>query len=267
MAHEYSSLDYSDPRMPPPPDNDIYEAQKQRHRSPSNARSGPMMPDANRYAPPHKPIDEAVTSAFDRAETSHYVPPDLIAQITQNVIKQLQTGGGLDGGTPLPPTQNSFPPPPPPPQAPIVHQPVPQSPSTASGTSPNMPNRVYTPPSPHKHSDYPNHTSPQSQSGYLPDQPQSPIKEQKTTSFGPRRSSSPLSQSSEISEKGHPRPKGPSRLSTGKEETTLERIWGQLFDEEGHPTVRLGQFLRGLAVHIVRIARTVFVGRGIGGKY
>ena len=43
------------------------------------------------------------------------------------------------------------------------------------------------------------------------------------------------------------------RLSTGKEETTLERIWGQLFDEDSHPTVRLGQFLRGLAVHIVRL--------------
>ena len=36
------------------------------------------------------------------------------------------------------------------------------------------------------------------------------------------------------------------------EETTLEKVWGQLFDEVGNPTLRLGQLLRGLAVHIVR---------------
>ena len=40
-------------------------------------------------------------------------------------------------------------------------------------------------------------------------------------------------------------------LSGRKEVTTLEKIWGPLFDNDGHSTVRLGQLLRGLAVHIV----------------
>jgi hypothetical protein len=31
----------------------------------------------------------------------------------------------------------------------------------------------------------------------------------------------------------------------------LERVWGQLFDKEGNSTARLGQLLRGIAVHLV----------------
>ncbi len=227
---------FTDPGTQIPVDHDHLESQAYRHRTRAEQK---------RYAPPK--VDEAVNSAFDRAqtETSNYVPPDLIAQITQNVIKQLQSSG-LEGSTPVPP-QSGFSPPP------IVHQPVPLSPSTASGTSPIIPNRVYTPPSPHRHPDYPNHTSPsQSQSGYRTDGPQSP-RDLKASHFSPpRRSSSPESPTSKPSDKPYTRPKGPSRLSTSKEETTLERIWGQLFDEDSHPTARLGQFLRGLAIHIVR---------------
>ena len=202
------------------------------------------MPEQHNYAPPQK-VDEAVTSAFDRAgaETQNYVPPELIAQITQNVIKHLQSGG-LDG-TPVP-TQNRFSPPPPP-----IQQPVPVSPSTASGASIHMPNRVFTPPSPQKNQDYPSHPSPESHSKYMADGPHSPT-QSKASQFSPAgKSSSPTSQASDAAETKPIRPKGPSRLSTSKEETTLERVWGQLFDEEGHPTIRLGQFLRGLAVHIV----------------
>ena len=245
MAYQQPSVEYADPRT--------YAADNDREAS---TRRGSTMPEQNRYAPPQKPIDEAVTKAVDRAgaQTASSVPPELIAQITQNVIKQLQTGGGLDGSTPVPP-QTAFSPPPmsqnifsPPP--PSMHQPVPLSPSTASGTSPNMLNRVYTPPSPNKHSDYPRHTSPQLQSGYVPDDLPSP-RHEKPAQFNPRRSSSPHSQASESSDKPYVRPKGPTRLSTSQQETTLEKIWGQLFDEDGHPTKRLGAFLRGLAVHIV----------------
>lgn len=246
MAYEHSHQNHGDHRTSPLSETHLFEAQKQRDRSGSHSRSGSAMANTRPCAPPRKPIDEAVTSAFDNAHTSNFVPPELIAQITQNVIKQLQTGV-LDG-TPVPQSQSTFAPQPPP-----VQQPVPQSPSSTSGTSPNVPNRVYTPPSPHKASDYPGHISPQSQSGYLPEMPQSPVRESKAAHFSPPRVSSPSpSQSSDISDKAYVRPKGPPRLSTGKEETTLERIWGQLFDEEGHPTARLGQFLRGLAVHIVR---------------
>ena len=215
------------------------------------------MADSNHSYPSSKrPIDEAVASAFDGAETANHVPPELIAQITQNVIKQLQSSN-LEGSTPVQP-QSSFAPPPPPPS---VHQDIPQSPSTiASGTSSNMPNRVYTPPSPQRHFDYPDHTSPPPQPSHPPEPPQSPSKFHKSAHFSPNRPSSPFSQSSDTSDKQHgTRPRGPQRLSTGKEETTLERIWGQLFDEESRPTARLGQFLRGLAVHIVSCSLETFV--------
>ena len=45
-----------------------------------------------------------------------------------------------------------------------------------------------------------------------------------------------------------------SRLSTDKEIATLERILGPLFDEESRPTLKLGQLLRKLALHIECIA-------------
>lgn len=248
MAYQQPSVEYADPRTQAA-DSDQFEPQGHRNREASTARRGSVMPEQSRYAPRQKPIDEAVTNAFDKAgvETSNHVPPELIAQITQTVIKQLQTGGT----TPVPP-QNRFSPPPPPP----MHQPVPLSPSTASGTSPNMPNRVYTPPSPNKHTEYPSHASPQSQPAYLPDDLPSP-RHEKAAQFKSRGSSSPPSQTSESSDKPHVRPKGPARLSTSKEETTLEKIWGQLFDEDGRPTKRLGQFLRGLAVHIVCLMQLV----------
>ena len=227
------------------------EPQQHRRREASITRQPCTMPDPNRYSKPQQQVDEAVTSAFDKAnaETSTYVPPELIAQITQSVIKQLQSGGLDASTTPIPPTQSRFSPPP------AVHQPIPLSPSTASGTSQTMPNRVFTPPSPHKHSDYPEHTSPShSQSSHLAEAPHSPHEYRPSRFSPPARSPSPQSHTSDSSDKAHARPKGPSRLSTSKEETTLEKIWGQLFDEDGHATSRLGQFLRGLAIHIVRIS-------------
>ena len=201
------------------------------------------MSDTSQYLRPQQPINEAVTSAFDKADTSSYVPPELIAQITESVIKQLKTSGIQDNVTPVPPSPHNFPPPP-------IQQPVPLSPSTISGSSPPTHNRgVYTPPSPLKHPDNHSQGSPHSQSAPFSHAPRSPTRDTPGVAFHQRRTSSPLSQSSDGS---RTRPKGPERLSTGKEETTLEKIWGQLFDEDGHSTVRLGQFLRGLAVHIVR---------------
>lgn len=48
-----------------------------------------------------------------------------------------------------------------------------------------------------------------------------------------------------------PRPATVSgRVPTQEELTTLEKIWGKMFDD-GKPTPRLGQLLRGIAVHLV----------------
>lgn len=43
-----------------------------------------------------------------------------------------------------------------------------------------------------------------------------------------------------------------ARAKTDDEETVLEKIWRPLFDYGGKPTARLGQFLRGLALYLVR---------------
>ena len=241
MAYEQSSYDYAtDPRTQYSVAHEHLEAHRARPRGSSVSHGDRNMADQARHTRSQQPIDEAVTSAFDTADTAQHVPPDLIAKITESVIQQLKTTAvGESGTTPVPQGQNNYPPPP-------VHQPVPLSPSTVSGSSPPTANRkVYTPPSPQKHSDYAGHSSPPPPAAY----PQSHSPRQTpAANIGERRPSSPLSQGSETS---HTRPKGPIRLSTGKEETTLEKIWGQLFDEECHPTTRLGQFLRGLAVHII----------------
>lgn len=164
----------------------------------------------------------------------HYIHPELVAQITENVLKQLKIGG--DGTTPVPQHK---------PSAPPLHQPIPQSPLNLGSTSPPPTHyrNVHTPPSPHKQSEYPRHESPDlplhaaSQRSRTPP----PIDKERRAS----------SSNTAHEEPGYIRPKGPTRLSTGRDETTLEKIWGQLFDEDSNPTPRLSQFLRGLAMHIV----------------
>ena len=225
-----------------------YQDPSPRSRSPVAATARPPSQ--------HQPIDDAVNDAFHKAEPSSSIPPDLIAQITQNVIQHFQSVG-IDGSTPVP-TQNGIHPPPPPPLQPEL-QPAPVSPSTtASGTSPTMPDRVFTPPSPHKHSDFVDRTSPTLHTSRTPEHPTSPQRTLRNPgAFSPNRSASPMSQASDLSDiagERHIRPKGPSRLHTGKEETILEKMWGALFEEDSRSTARLSQFLRGLAIHIVCIS-------------
>lgn len=235
MAYDSSSFNYSDPQMQYTVDHSSQlEPQRTRPRAPSTHRAGDAETTRLPAQPRQPPLSEAVSSAFDKADMTDYVPPELIAQITEKVIKQLKTSG-IESSTPVTQTNKPFPPPSLP-----IHQPVPLSPSTLSGSPPLMHTRgVYTPPSPQRHSDYGRFESPD-----LLLRDQTPPFHHKE-----RRGSSPISQSGES---GYLRPKGPTRLSTGRDETTLEKIWGQLFDEESNPTPRLGQFLRGLAVHIVR---------------
>lgn len=232
--------DHRNPRRQFSMDESHVDPQRTRPRDLSSLRGDGRLPDTTRFVIPKLPMNEAVSTAFDKAETANMVPPELIAQITQNVIQQLKVSGIADG--------QSFPPPPPPP----VQQPVPQSPSTHSGSSPTMPTRnVYTPPSPDKHPDYGSYGSPHAQPIIPPAASQSTRdRDPSVTRSNEYRAPSPMSQSSDAGS-AYARPKGPVRLSTAKEETTLEKIWGQLFDEQGHPTVRLGTFLRGIATHIV----------------
>ncbi len=217
-----------------------------RPRAPSNVYGDAYPQDAG-LQQAQQPINDAVTSAFSKANTTSHIPPDLINQITQNVIQQLKATS-LDAQMPplhqtqsLPQTHPSIP-----------HPPTVGSFSNHSGSPPPISNRndVYTPPSPHR-SDEPVLGSPPSQSKYPPATHEST---QETFAPAPneRRPYSPSSQANESGQKDI-RPKAPPRLSTGNEETTLEKIWGQLFDQDGKPTRRLSQFLRGIAVHLVSL--------------
>jgi hypothetical protein len=224
----------------PAPDTDWM-----RQRAASNVYSEGYSQDT-RFQQAQQPINDAVTSAFDKANTSSHIPPDLIQQITQNVIQQLKATN-LDAQ--MPPIQQTH-------SAPQNQPSVPHAPtigsfSNHSGSPPPIPNRndVYTPPSPHRPDDHAA-GSPPSQSKY-PAQTHDVPQETSLPTVNERRPASPFSQTSESGQKDA-RPSAPPRLSTGTEETTLEKIWGQLFDQEGKPTRRLGQFLRGIAVHLVR---------------
>lgn len=68
-----------------------------------------------------------------------------------------------------------------------------------------------------------------------------------TSAAHPEIRGSPLSQGSDRHQN---RAATPSRDSIPLEMSTLEKIWGRFF-ENGKPTERLGQFLRGIAVHLV----------------
>lgn len=239
-AEQPAFYEYSDPRVQYPgayPHQYPSDPPRARPKEHSSTRADDFASDTSRTSHAQHPIDEAVSSAFHKAEPSSYVPPELVAQITENVIKQLKTTG-LEGGTPIPQQQQQPQPPPPLTQSPPPNQ---------SRSSPVMTNRnAPGPPSPRLKPEHAMYGSPPSVSASNP-APHG-FRESQLAHDSERKSSSPPTQSSDPP---HRRPKGPIRLWTGLEETTLEKIWGQLFDEAGSPTARLGQFLRGLAIHIV----------------
>lgn len=51
------------------------------------------------------------------------------------------------------------------------------------------------------------------------------------------------------------------RTYSTTELSTIDQKWGRLFDSDGNTTTRLGQFLRGLANHIVSVEEYWQVGR------
>ena len=199
------------------------------------------------YPQPRRPIAEAVNHAFDDARVPG-ISQEVMAQITQNVIEQLKKSGTLGGAqTPTVPAHpHPLQPPTPqhPPPAQQQHFQPPPSPSMNSNGSPPPPSRNnFTPPSPSKHTEQ-----------YPPDSPHSKTSAAAGAATSPMRTPEerrPSSRTSNRSDTKELRPKPVAREPSSKEETTLEKIWGQLFDMENVPTARLKQFLRGLAVHLV----------------
>ncbi|PWY89547.1 hypothetical protein BO94DRAFT_584799 [Aspergillus sclerotioniger CBS 115572] len=180
-------------------------------------------------------INEAVNSAFHQADKPDYLSPEVVSQITATVIQQLKATG-LDN------LQND--------QVPSS-QPPPQwaPPGSTYGEPMHSPVRPQnTPPPPPKippgETDYQAPVPP-------PVHPSSPhLFPGSSLGQSAERHGSPASQLSHQSQNMESRPKPPSREDTVTEMTTLEKIWGKLF-EDGKPTERLGQFLRGVAVHLI----------------
>lgn len=232
--------------FPPPP------------ATPISSIPAPLLAPAG-GASPGQPIDEALKSAPIRAHTA--VPSELIAQITEDVIRRLGSTK-LEGIAMIPPP---LPPPPSHPQqqgqgraadSPRGHSP---NSSTSESSSSITPRDTYTPPSPRAAKvEVPLYPPPPPRQGSLSNATPIPnaFPHSPRESAGLKQEKSPHWQASE---RVQPPPEHfervlrpvPDRKTTEQEESPMDRTWGQLFDESGNSTARLGQFLRGLANHIV----------------
>ena len=246
--------DHTNSHLPNPQSYYANDGYKSRSRQTSKDRGDLRQPHEQPVNPqPRRPIAEAVTTAFDDAHVNG-IPQDVMAQITQNVIEQLKKSGTL--GIPSTQQHQQAPQPapqPPTPQHPPTQQqyypPPPTSPShhSDSGSPTTQQRNVYTPPSPQKHTEQPFDSpgsKPTNVHTVVIDSDRAP--EERRPSNG-----------SDNSDTKEGRPKYGDRLPSSAEETTLEKIWGCLFDESGKPTARLSQFLRGLAVHLVCIVNAL----------
>ncbi|KAF2737534.1 hypothetical protein EJ04DRAFT_510194 [Polyplosphaeria fusca] len=203
------------------------DEQSPRSRASSNAPSDSL-------PQPAQPLYNALNNAFDKSDSARAVDPDLIAQITAEVKKSVLDEIKLNGvgvgvaGHPQPP----------PPQQPYI----PQSPTSTSASFPSR--NVYTPPSP-RHTDYSSHGS------------ASPEPLNRETMFDgaddtptPRcERSAPVDIPQE--QVSRSRPATSRRMPTDGDLSPIEKMWQLLFDADGRPTPRLGQFLRGLALHLI----------------
>ncbi|KAF2154336.1 hypothetical protein K461DRAFT_292993 [Myriangium duriaei CBS 260.36] len=220
-------------------------------------------------------IQEAVGSAID--ESNSEFDPNLVSKITEQVLNllkkekesqqapatvpdpaatprqasqttsRLTRTGSTSSATPVQRPQNgaqqTYNEPPT-----TLHQPVPmgaRQPAPASPTSPassQMPSR-YTPPSPNRYA-----TS--SRGSSSPEPPYSDTASHTSKDARNSRRDSKSSMSGQEDMSASRQRMRPVRIPSSVEETSLEKAWKPLFDN-GKPTARLGQFLRGLAKHII----------------
>ncbi|KAI2794673.1 hypothetical protein POX_a01274 [Penicillium oxalicum] len=251
--------------IPPYPSNS-YDADRLNMPQPQMPPHGssPISMEADRarpssLGPSHGHINDAVSSAVNHANSSDYLSPDVVSQITATVIQQLKaTGlGNLQGNGPM-----ATAPPPPRSQSQSQQQAWSMSPDVAPRSQSESPpaisqwNDAVPAPPPQAQVSPRSSTSDTAQSNPTPQAPslsapQSEMREIRTSS-----KSSPDSirgRRDSVSSHGSQkveRPKPPSRDATVVEMTTLEKIWGKLFVDD-QPTKRLGQFLRGIAMHLI----------------
>lgn len=228
---------YPDPRAyQSPTAEQPYFIDPNRSRSRANSIPRPYVNDAA-YSKQAQPVYDAVDSAFDNSSASTHVPDAVIQKITEqvrsqviNTLKKEGFSGAAASSASAPPQQQPFYPP--------SFLP-PQSPTTSTTNSiPNSRN-LHTPPSPHRRDSTRTST---------PDAPaQDPLFFETAKDFGKEDLSMRYGDRTEDIN-GRPEP---PRVHSGDEETVVEKMWQQLFDRRGEPTARLGQFLRGLALHLV----------------
>jgi len=139
------------------------------------------------------------------------------------------------------------------------YHPQPQSPTDGSNPVPSR--RIYTPPSPNGRSSHGSHL-PDHQ---LPNEnlhgSMNGTREGLTGRYGDRTEDLSLRRTDTQTRRTHQdastgdessarRPPSVKRVLTDEEETVVEKMWQPLFTDD-KPTPRLGQFLRGLALHLV----------------
>lgn len=208
------------------------------HHVPLRARSRSSSHAASDGFPPpvQQPLKSAIGNAFDQSDAARTVDPHLIAQIAAEVKKSVLDEikqSGLPGATPAQPG-------PAPPQ-----QHIPPSPDSISASLPTR--NVYTPPSPF-YQDTP--------SQYPPPPHNLPSREStfdRNTDDLPTRYSSSTPTDTPHRDRAPERPAPAERMAT-EDFTPIEKMWQRLFDTEGQPLPRLGEFLRGLAMHLVGVA-------------
>ena len=253
--------DASTPRASPYPVSDTFPPS--RHLSTDNGdqrnplqQQLPEAPSDYPNAPPPQPREtyhDAPSNTLDQ-QSLPGVDANLVAQITQNVLNQLrntnEAGASNTPTTAVPRMPN--------------HTSHDRAPSTGSRRGdPPLHNPTPLSPAQSRMSPAQPRMSPPAQ-GRDAIPPSSPSKyaerarhEAADTREEERWPRSPVSAESEeasptgASEKRAKPSREPTYVGAITDPTTLEKIWRALFDEEGRPTARLGQFLRGLATHLV----------------
>ncbi|CAL3972824.1 unnamed protein product [Diplocarpon coronariae] len=174
------------------------------------------------------------------------VSPELIAAITESVkkevLEQLKQTGSVDIPSHGPPMQRGA-----------------SNKSSSTSSPPPIARRVYTPPSPNqagRQTYAQSYVPPSAES--VQSYPSSPSEEPAggnlASDRGPPAPASPLDKSSGVRFSDHTipaRPAGGDRTYSTLELSTVDQKWGRLFEKDGKPTQRLGQFLRGLANHMI----------------
>lgn len=195
------------------------------HRASTYSNTGPD------GLPPQQPLKNAIGNAFEKSDAARVVDPNLIAQITEQVKKSVLEeikASVVAGAT----------------QAQPVHVTQHEQPSPTSSFTPAPPRDVYTPPSPKR-------TDSLRPASLSPDPLAcDPLLDEDDDTPVPRNGRTAPVDIPIPAEQPTARPATVPRMATD-DCTPIEKMWQRLFDQDGQPLPRLGEFLRGLALHLV----------------